>query len=225
MLDEALLLRRLYLPDLTEYKPGTAFSGVIGRTVDQSEPAWPEPLRAKEGAPNVLFFILDDTGFGQLGCYGSPINTPNLDALAANGLVYNNMHTTALCSPTRTCVLTGRNHHSNGMAAITEASTGFPGYNANVPFENGFLSEILRQHGYSTYAVGKWHLTPADQISAAGPYERASRDDNCAFSSHLSRLQLDSAWPVRGHPKSAYSEVIVSSTRPPARRMRIHRRE
>ena len=160
------------MPDLTEYKPGTAFSGVVGRTVDQSEPAWPEPLRAKEGAPNVLFFILDDTGFGQLGCYGSPINTPNLDALAANGLVYNNMHTTALCSPTRTCVLTGRNHHSNGMAAITEASTGFPGYNGNIPFENGFLSEILQQHGYSTYAAGKWHLTPADQISAAGPYNR-----------------------------------------------------
>ena len=160
------------MPELNEYKPGTAFSGVIGRTYDQSEPAWPEPLRAKEGAPNVLFFILDDTGFGQLGCYGSPINTPNLDALAANGLVYNNMHTTALCSPTRTCVLTGRNHHSNAMAGITEISTGFPGYNGNIPFENGFLSEILHQHGYSTYATGKWHLTPAEQISAAGPYDR-----------------------------------------------------
>ncbi|MCH7576646.1 MAG: arylsulfatase [Chloroflexi bacterium] len=160
------------MPELNEYKPGTAFTGVIGRTYDQSEPAWPEPLRAKEGAPNVLFFILDDTGFGQLGCYGSPIDTPNLDALAANGLLYNNMHTTALCSPTRTCVLTGRNHHSNGMACITEGSTGFPGANGNIPFENGFLSEILHQHGYSTYAAGKWHLTPADQISAAGPYDR-----------------------------------------------------
>ena len=157
---------------LDEYKPGTAFSGVIGRTVDQSKPAWPQPLRAKEGAPNVLFIILDDTGYGQLGCYGSPIDTPNLDALAANGLLYNNMHTTALCSPTRTCVLTGRNHHSNGMACITEGSTGYPGYNGNIPFENGFLSEILHQHGYNTYAAGKWHLTPADQISAAGPYDR-----------------------------------------------------
>ena len=160
------------MAELTEYKAGTAFSGVIGRTVDQSEPAWPEPLRAKEGAPNVLFIILDDTGFGQLGCYGSPIDTPNLNALAANGLLYNNMHTTALCSPTRTCVLTGRNHHSNAMAGITEVSTGFPGYNGNIPFENGFLSEQLLQHGYNTYAVGKWHLTPADQISAAGSYER-----------------------------------------------------
>jgi arylsulfatase len=80
---------------LREYKPGTAFNGVIGRTFDTSEPVWPEPLRAKEGAPNVLFIVLDDTGFGQLGCYGSPINTPNLDALAENGLRYNNMHTTA----------------------------------------------------------------------------------------------------------------------------------
>jgi len=157
---------------LREYEPGTAFNGVIGRTYDTSEPAWPKPLRAKEGAPNVLFIVLDDTGFGQLGCFGSPIETPNLDGLAAGGLLYNNMHTTALCSPTRSCILTGRNHHSNAMACITEGSTGYPGYNANIPFENGFLSEMLLQHGYSTYAVGKWHLTPADQISAAGPYDR-----------------------------------------------------
>jgi arylsulfatase A-like enzyme len=157
---------------LKEYKPGTAFNGVIGRTYDTSEPAWPEPLRAQEDAPNVLFIVLDDTGFGQLGCYGSPIETPNLDKLAANGLLYTNMHTTALCSPTRSCILTGRNHHSNAMACITEASTGYPGANGNIPFENGFLSEILHEHGYNTYAIGKWHLTPADQISAAGPYDR-----------------------------------------------------
>jgi arylsulfatase len=157
---------------LKEYKPGTAFSGVIGRTVDQSSPAWPEPLRAKEDSPNVLFIVLDDTGYGQLGCYGSPIETPNIDNLAKNGLLYRNMHTTALCSPTRSCILTGRNHHSNAMASITEGSTGFPGANGYIPFENGFLSEILLQHGYNTYAIGKWHLTPADQISAAGPYDR-----------------------------------------------------
>ncbi|MEG6550553.1 arylsulfatase [Desulfocurvibacter africanus] len=157
---------------LKEYKPGTAFSGVVGRTFDQSEPAWPEPPRAKEGAPNVLFIILDDTGFGQLGCYGSPISTPHMDSLAANGLLYNNMQTTALCSPTRSCILTGRNHHSNAMACITEGSTGFPGSNANIPFENGFLSEILLQRSYNTYAIGKWHLTPADQISSAGPLDR-----------------------------------------------------
>ena len=157
---------------LEEYRPGTAFPGVIGRTFDQSSAAWPEPLRAREGMANVLFIILDDTGFGQLGCYGSPIRTPNLDSLASGGLRYNNMHTTALCSPSRSCVLNGRNHHSNHLAAITEASTGFPGYDGYIPFENGFLSEILHGQGYNTYAVGKWHLTPADQVSAAGPYDR-----------------------------------------------------
>jgi arylsulfatase A-like enzyme len=157
---------------LNEYRPGTAFSGVIGRTPDESSPAWPEPVRAREGAPNVLFIVLDDTGFGQLGCYGSPIRTPNIDRLAANGLLYTNMHTTALCSPTRSCIMTGRNHHSNGMAGITEVSTGYPGYNAIIPFENGFLPEMLKGHGYNAYAVGKWHLTPAEQTSAAGPYDR-----------------------------------------------------
>jgi arylsulfatase len=145
---------------------------VIGRTADESTPAWPEPLRAKEGAPNVLFIVQDDTGFGQLGCYGSPIKTPNLDELAAKGLRFSNMHTTALCSPTRSCILTGRNHHSNGMSCITEGSTGYPGGNGYIPFENGFLSDILLEHGYNTFALGKWHLTPADQISAAGPYDR-----------------------------------------------------
>ena len=145
---------------------------VIGRTTDESSPAWPAPVRAKEGAPNVLYIVLDDTGFGQLGCFGSPIQTPNLDGIAANGLRYNNMHTTALCSPSRSCILTGRNHHANGMAAITELASGYPGYNGIVPFENGFLSEMLVEHGYNTYAVGKWHLTPSNQETAAGPYTR-----------------------------------------------------
>src|SRR5215470_15662003 len=122
---------------LKEYKPGTAFPGVIGRTIGESKPAWPQPIRAKENAPNVLFIVLDDTGFGQLGCYGSPINTPNIDKLAAGGLLYTNMHTTALCSPSRSCILTGRNHHSNGMSCITEGSTGYPGGNGVIPFENG----------------------------------------------------------------------------------------
>lgn len=157
---------------LTEYPPGQAFPGVIGRTFDVSTPAWPAPNRAKAGAPNVLFIVLDDTGFGHLGCYGSPIRTPNLDALAADGLRYNNMHTTALCSPSRSCIMTGRNHHSNAMACITEGSTGYPGGNGYMPFENGMLSEILLQHGYNTYALGKWHLTPSEATSAAGPYDR-----------------------------------------------------
>jgi arylsulfatase A-like enzyme len=157
---------------LNEYQPGTTFTGVIGRTTDESTPAWPRPVRTMPGAPNVLMIVLDDTGYGQLGCYGSPIATPNIDALAAGGLLYTNMHPTALCSPSRSCIVTGRNHHANAMAAITEISTGYPGYNSYIPFENGMLSEMLLQHGYSTYMIGKWHLTPAEQESAAGPYDR-----------------------------------------------------
>jgi arylsulfatase len=157
---------------LQEYEPGAAFPGVIGRTADESSPAWPRPLRAEAGAPNVLVIVLDDTGFGQLGCYGSPIATPNLDALAAEGLLYTNMHTTALCSPSRSCIITGRNHHANATAAINELATGYPGYNGSIPFENGFLPEMLQAHGYSTYMVGKWHLMPSEFESAAGPFDR-----------------------------------------------------
>jgi arylsulfatase A-like enzyme len=157
---------------LNEYDQGSTFPGVVGRTADESAPAWPRPTRAVPGAANVLMVVLDDTGFGQLGCYGSPIETPNFDALASNGLRYSNMHTTALCSPSRSCILTGRNHHSNGMACITEFATGYPGYSGVVPFENGFLSEMLLGHGYNTFMVGKWHLTPSNQETAAGPYDR-----------------------------------------------------
>ena len=127
--------------------------------------------RTQEGAPNVLFIVLDDTGYGHLGCYGSPIETPNIDALAADGLRYSNMHTTALCSPSRSCIITGRNHHSNHVACLTNASTGFPGSDGYIPFENGFISEILLNAGYNTYAVGKWHLAPEETMTAAGPYD------------------------------------------------------
>ena len=152
--------------------PDQEFHGHIGRTYDESEPWWPEQTRAPEDAPNVLLITLDDVGFGQLGCYGGLIDTPNIDRLAENGLRYNNFHTTALCSPTRSCLMTGRNHHSNGMAAIAEASTGFPGYNGHIPHENGMVSEALVEEGYSTYHLGKWHLTPAESTSAAGPYDQ-----------------------------------------------------
>ena len=157
---------------LTEYEPGRAFPGVIGRTAEESSPAWPRPLRAAPGVPNVVFIVLDDTGFGQLGCYGSPIATPHIDSLAASGLLYTSMHTTALCSPSRSCIVTGRNHHANATASINELATGYPGYNGSMPFENGFLSEMLQQRGYSTYMVGKYHLLPSEFESAAGPFDR-----------------------------------------------------
>jgi arylsulfatase len=157
---------------LVEYKPGTTFPGVIGRTVSESSPAWPEPLRAKEGAPNVIIFIIDDVGYGQMSAFGGLVNTPNIDRLVENGLRYTNMHTTALCSPTRSCVLTGRNHHSNGVAAIMETATGFPGYDGRMPFQNGMLSEMLLEHGYNTFSTGKWHLSPAEESTPAGPFHR-----------------------------------------------------
>jgi arylsulfatase A-like enzyme len=157
---------------VVEYPHGSRFPGRIGLTTADSSPAWPEPVRAPEGAPNVLFFILDDVGYGQLSTFGGLIETPNIDRVAAMGLRYANMHTTALCSPTRSCVLTGRNHHSNGVASIMETATGYPGYDARMPFENGMLSEILRQQGWNTFCVGKWHLSPSEENTAAGPFHR-----------------------------------------------------
>jgi arylsulfatase A-like enzyme len=157
---------------IVEFEQGETFPGVVGRTVQESEPAWPAPRRASEGAPNVLFVVLDDVGYGQLSCFGGLVETPNIDRVAARGLRYVNMHTTALCSPTRSCILTGRNHHSNGVAAIMELATGFPGYDGRMPFENGMLPEMLLEHGYNTFCVGKWHLSPSEDNTAAGPFHR-----------------------------------------------------
>lgn len=145
------------------------FTGTIGRTFDDSTAAWPPVERAPDGAPNVIMVLLDDVGYAQFSCYGSDIATPTFDRLAAGGLRYSNFHTTALCSPTRACLLTGRNHHANGMARIVEFSSGFPGYDATIQPENGFLSEILVRNGYATFALGKWHLAPASEMSVGGP--------------------------------------------------------
>jgi arylsulfatase A-like enzyme len=143
------------------------FAGVIGRDWRTSTPAWPVRPEPPEGAPNVVYIVLDDVGFAQVGCYGSVIDTPNIDTLSAQGVRLANFHTAALCSPTRSCLLTGRNHHTNGMGRVADLAMGFPGYWGTVPPENGFLSEILRTQGYSTYAVGKWHLTPDDETHMA----------------------------------------------------------
>ena len=152
-------------------EPGT-FRGVIGRYWWESTPWWPDPVRPPAGAPNVLLVVLDDVGFAQFGCFGGSIDTPVIDGLAAGGLRYVNFHTTALCSPTRACLLTGRNHHRNGMGRIADFASGFPGYDARIPRANGFLSEILRDAGYSTWAVGKWHLTPEDETHLAATRAR-----------------------------------------------------
>ncbi|HVB94708.1 MAG TPA: arylsulfatase, partial [Acidimicrobiales bacterium] len=148
---------------------GAAFGGRIGDDWRDSEPWWPPVPHPPEGAPNVVLVVLDDVGFAQLGCYGSDIATPVIDGLAGRGIRLANFHTTALCSPTRACLLTGRNHHRNGMGRVADLAVGFPGYWGRPPKENGFLGEILRDRGYASYAVGKWHLTPEDETHMAAP--------------------------------------------------------
>jgi arylsulfatase len=159
-------------PEIVEYPPEDEFPGVIGRTLDRSTPAWPAPLRAREGSPNVVVVLWDDVGFGQLSPFGGLCRTPTLDRLAARGLRYTNFHTTALCTPTRGSLLTGRNHHTLGLSAITETSLGFPAHNCFVGFEHGFLPEMLLDHGYNTFAIGKWHLTAPTESTTAGPFHR-----------------------------------------------------
>ncbi len=158
--------------DLIEYAPGEPFPGTIGRTRQTSTEAWPGRPTPPEGAPNVMVIVLDDVGYGQLSVFGGLCETPNLDRLAERGLRYANFQTTALCSPTRGCLLTGRNHHTLGLSAITELALGYPAHNSTMAFEHGFISEMLVNHGYNTFAVGKWHLTPAAETTPAGPYDR-----------------------------------------------------
>ena len=147
------------------------FKGSIGRTWRESTPSRPAPVRPPEGAPHLLFIALDDVGFSDLGCYGSEIETPHMDRLAAGGLRYNNFHTTGVCSPTRACLLTGRNAHAVGMGSIAEWATGFPGYQGRVTKRAATLAEILRPCGYNCMAVGKWHLMPNYEATAAGPFD------------------------------------------------------
>jgi len=145
------------------------FEGVVNVDIRDSQPDWApfEPPKAPEGAPSVVYIVLDDVGFSAMSCYGGPVPTPNIDKLAAEGVRYTQFHTTALCSPTRACLLTGRNHTRNSMACITEAAIGFPNASGTIPPENGMLSEILGELGWNTYLVGKWHLCPEDEMNLA----------------------------------------------------------
>ncbi len=136
-----------------------------------ASPSWPTPPRAPAGAPNIVVIMLDDVGFAQLGSYGSSISTPNLDRLAETGLSFNNFHTTALCSPSRASLLTGRNPHAVGIGTVMELSDGHPGYHAQMPRSAGTIAQILRLNGWNTWAIGKWHLTPDWNRSVIGPYD------------------------------------------------------
>ncbi|WP_417516932.1 arylsulfatase [Minwuia sp.] len=145
------------------------FGGTIEKFEADSKPWWPDPV-LPEGKPNVVLICLDDTGFSHFGSYGSTIETPVTDALAANGLRYSSFHTTALCSPTRACIMTGRNHHAVRMRAISNMDSGYPNMRGALPRSAATVAEVLRESGYATFCTGKWHLAPMSQCSAAGPY-------------------------------------------------------
>jgi len=152
-------------------KPEQPFKGKIGRTAKDSTPDFPKPITAPKGAPNVLLIMTDDVGFGAASTFGGPIPTPNFDKVAKAGLRFNNMHTTALCSPTRAALITGRNHHTCASGVITEMGTGFPGYNTLMPKSCGTVAETLKQNGYNTAWFGKNHNVPDWQSSQAGPFD------------------------------------------------------
>ncbi|MEA5534666.1 sulfatase-like hydrolase/transferase [Crocosphaera sp. XPORK-15E] len=145
------------------------FNGTIALDIRDSVPDW-EPYaepKAPEGSPNILYLVIDDTGFGAWEMFGGKIKMPNLDRIAKKGLIYTNFHTTALCSPTRSSLLNGRNATSNGMSCIEEATTGFPGNNGRIPFENAMIPAVLSERGWCTFALGKWHLLPEEEANMA----------------------------------------------------------
>lgn len=151
-------------------KPDAKFKGKIGETFKDSAPDYPQPVKAPKGSPNVLLVLLDDVGFGMCSTFGGPVPTPHLDKLAKNGLIYNRFHTTALCSPTRGALLTGRNHHSCATGVIIEMGTGYPGYTGIIPKSTSVVAQTLRDNGYATAFFGKAHNTPEPEISPAGPF-------------------------------------------------------
>lgn len=145
------------------------FTGHVGRTVADTEYRYETIEKHPAGSPNVVYILLDDLGFAGLGCYGSDINTPNMDRLAEEGLRYNNFHTTAICSATRASLLTGANHHAVGVGSVIEMETGCNNANGHIDSSYGTIAEILKEHDYSTYLSGKWHLS--SQHTPSGPYD------------------------------------------------------
>ena len=154
-------------PDSTA--PYAGFDGEVGRIFSTSEPAWPPRPTAAEGAPNIIVMLADDLGFADLGCYGSEIDTPELDALAANGVRYTNFHVNPMCSPTRASMLTGLNHHLAGMGHVAHSDPGFPGYAHEIREDAVTMAELFRDHGWASLMVGKWHLCKDSSLSEAGP--------------------------------------------------------
>jgi len=158
--------------DGVKVKRVEGFGGVIAERYQDSKEWWPEDVKPAPGAPNVIIFLLDDTGFAQIGSFGGLIETPNIDKLAANGVRFNNFHTTALCSPSRATLMAGRNPHSIGLGSHALTAMGFPGYNARMPESAKSVANYLQEAGYINYALGKWDHTPLYEVSQVGPFDR-----------------------------------------------------
>ena len=152
-------------------RPQAPFAGEIGKTTAGSRPDFPKSVTAPAGAPNVLLIMTDDAGFGSSGTFGGPVPTPNLDRLASNGIKFNEFHTTAICSPSRAALLTGRNHHQVSTGMLTDSATGYPGYWAILPRSAATIAEVMKDNGYSTAMFGKHHNVPNAQQSPVGPFD------------------------------------------------------
>src|SRR6185312_4711515 len=172
MLLIAAVIGSMVTQTFAQYDPVQTYQGKIGRNLTETQQWWPEQKTAPKDAPNVVWILLDDVGFGAISTFGGLIKTPTIDSLANNGLRYTNFHTTAICSPTRAALLTGRNSHSVHMGLFPNTAIGTPGYDGYMPFEKATIAEILRENGYNTYMVGKWHLTPPSDGTAIGPFNR-----------------------------------------------------
>ena len=179
------------------------FSGEIKKVITDSTPEKLHAPKAPADAPNILLIMLDDVGFGSFGNFGGPVATPGLDKIARAGLRYNQFHTTALCSPTRAALLTGRNHHSVHMGGITEIANSFPGYDSAIPPESATVAQVLRMSGYSTACFGKWHLTPSWEQSPAGPFDRWPTG-----------LGFDRFYGIMGAESSQYEPPVYDQTTP-----------
>jgi arylsulfatase len=178
-------------------RPDFHFSGEVGRTYLDSDPAqFPQPVKAPAGAPNIVLILLDDAGFGQFSTFGGGVPSPTMDRLAKEGLRYNRFHTTALCSPTRAALITGRNHHSTSFAGITEVATGYDGYCCVLPKNCGTIGEVLRQNGYMTAWIGKNHNTPTWETSAAGPFDRWANGLGFDYFYGFNGGDMHHYWPV-----------------------------
>jgi arylsulfatase A-like enzyme len=183
--------------------PPAPFKGQVGLSAKDSKPDFPQPVQAPPGAPNVVLVLLDDVGFGAASTFGGPVQTPTLDRLAQSGLRYTQFHTTALCSPTRAALLTGRNHHSVHTGVIMEQATGFPGYDSVMRPDTATIAEVLRQQGWNTAWFGKNHNVPDWQSSQAGPFDLWP-----------TRLGFDRFYGFVGAETSQWRPAVFDGTQP-----------